>query len=161
MVLDGALQHGDIPFKHVCVHPKILDGFGTGDVEVKGNGVDPLELIDRYGCDGTRFTIASFAGETQDVRLPVSYECPHCQAAIPQLQEHPQVQAGQAEGQMPQVQEGRPVRPAVVHTGRGVPVARITIERFEYGRNFCNKLWNAARFAIMNLEGYTPAPSYT
>jgi valyl-tRNA synthetase len=35
-------------------------------------------------------------------------------------------------------------------------VARIVIERFEYGRNFCNKLWNAARFAMLNLEGYTP-----
>ncbi|MCA8989935.1 MAG: class I tRNA ligase family protein, partial [Planctomycetaceae bacterium] len=38
----------------------------------------------------------------------------------------------------------------------GEPVARMVSERFEYGRNFCNKFWNAARFAMLNLEGYTP-----
>jgi valyl-tRNA synthetase len=37
-------------------------------------------------------------------------------------------------------------------------VARIVSERFDYGRNFCNKLWNACRFAFLNLEGYSPAP---
>ena len=42
----------------------------------KGNGVDPMDLIDKYGVDAVRFTIASFAGETQDVRLPVGYEDP-------------------------------------------------------------------------------------
>lgn len=158
MVLTGLYNMGDIPFKHVCVHPKILDGFGQGMSKTKGNGVDPLELIDRYGCDGTRFTIASFAGETQDVRLPVSYECPHCQAAIPQLQEHLKFKPGKPKVKCPKCKKEAQYAQPWYTPDEGVPVARITIERFEYGRNFCNKLWNAARFAIMNLEGYTPAP---
>ena len=158
MVLTGLYNMGDIPFKHVCVHPKILDGFGQGMSKTKGNGVDPLELIDRYGCDGTRFTIASFAGETQDVRLPVSYECPHCQAAIPQLQEHLKFKPGKPKVKCPKCKKESQYAQPWYEPDAGAPVARITIERFEYGRNFCNKLWNAARFAIMNLEGYTPAP---
>ena len=84
MVLTGLYNMGDIPFRHVHVHPKILDGFGQTMSKSKGNGVDPVDLIEKYGTDAVRFTIASFAGETQDVRVPISYECPHCQESIPQ-----------------------------------------------------------------------------
>ncbi len=157
MVLTGLYNLGDIPFKHVCVHPKILDGFGQGMSKSKGNGVDPIELIGRYGCDGTRFTIASFAGETQDVRLPVAYECPHCQAAIPQTLAHLKFKPGKPKIKCAKCKKESQYATPHYEPDPGEPVARIVIERFEYGRNFCNKLWNAARFAILNLEGYTPA----
>ncbi|MCH8164209.1 MAG: valine--tRNA ligase, partial [Planctomycetes bacterium] len=88
MVLTGLYNMGDVPFKHVHVHPKILDGYGQTMSKSKGNGVNPLDLIDKYGTDAVRFTIASFAGETQDVRLPIGYECPHCETVIPQTLEH-------------------------------------------------------------------------
>ncbi|MCA9040800.1 MAG: valine--tRNA ligase, partial [Planctomycetaceae bacterium] len=88
MVLTGLYNMKDIPFGHVCIHPKILDGFGQTMSKSKGNGVDPMDLIDKYGTDAVRFTIASFAGETQDVRLPVGYECPECGEVIPQKLEH-------------------------------------------------------------------------
>ncbi len=156
MVLTGLYNMGDVPFHHVHVHPKILDGFGQGMSKSKGNGVDPLELIERYGCDGMRFTIASFAGETQDVRLPVGYECPHCQAVIPQTQAHLKFKPGKPKIKCPKCKaESQYACPHYVPDA-GEPVARVVIERFEYGRNFCNKLWNAARFAMLNLEGYTP-----
>lgn len=158
MVLTGLYNLGDVPFRQVHVHPKIQDGFGQTMSKTKGNGVDPLELIERYGCDGMRFTIASFAGETQDVRLPVGYLCPHCQAVFPQQPEHLKFRPGK-----PQIRcssckkESQYVAPWYT-PDEGAPVATIVIERFEFGRNFCNKLWNAARFAILNLEGYTPGP---
>jgi valyl-tRNA synthetase len=154
---------GDVPFKHVCVHPKILDGFGQTMSKSKGNGVDPMDLIDKYGTDAVRFTIASFAGETQDVRLPVGYECPHCGTVIPQTLEHQKMTPGG--GEKPRIkcpnnkckQESQ-FSSAWFDPDPGEPVARIVSERFEYGRNFCNKFWNAARFAMMNLEGYEPGP---
>jgi valyl-tRNA synthetase len=158
MVLTGLYNMGDIPFKHVCIHPKIQDGFGQGMSKSKGNGVDPNELIAKYGCDGMRFTIASFAGETQDVRLPVGYECPHCQAIIPQEQHHLKFKPGKPKIKCPKCKKESQYATPNYTPDEGEPVARIVIERFEYGRNFSNKLWNAARFAMINLEGYTPAP---
>lgn len=173
MVLTGLYNMGDVPFKHVYIHPKILDGFGQTMSKSKGNGVDPLELIEKYGTDAVRFTIASLCGETQDVRLPVGYECPHCQEIIPSKQlkvgNLTVVVPASLNGTFPVPQGG--TKPTIkcakckeesqfstplYDVDEGVPVARIVSERFEYGRNFCNKLWNATRFAFMNLEGYQP-----
>ena len=161
MVLTGLYNMGEVPFRHVCIHPKILDGFGQTMSKSKGNGVDPLDLIDKYGTDAVRFTIASFAGETQDVRLPVGYECPHCGHVIPQTLEHQKAVPGG--GAKPRVKCAKCKQSAQYSSpwfepDAGEPVARVVSERFEYGRNFCNKLWNAARFAMLNLEGYTPGP---
>ncbi|MFM9964495.1 MAG: valine--tRNA ligase [Planctomycetaceae bacterium] len=158
MVLTGLYNMGDVPFRHVCIHPKILDGFGQTMSKSKGNGVDPLDLIDKYGTDAVRFTIASFAGETQDVRLPVGYECPHCGHVIPQTLEHQKAVPGG--GAKPRVKCAKCKQSAQYSSpwfepDAGEPVARVVSERFEYGRNFCNKLWNAARFAMMNLAEYT------
>lgn len=159
MVLTGLYNMGDVPFKHVCIHPKILDGFGQTMSKSKGNGVDPMDLIDKYGTDAVRFTIASFAGETQDVRLPVGYECPHCGTVIPQEREHQTAVPGGGEKPRVRCQKCRQesqYTSAWFEPDAGEPVARIVSERFEFGRNFCNKLWNASRFALINLEGYSP-----
>ncbi len=159
MVLTGLYNMGDIPFSHVCIHPKILDGFGRTMSKSKGNGVDPMDLIDKYGTDAVRFTLASLAGETQDVKLPVGYEDPETGEVIPQEQFH--TEAKPVDGEKPRVKFPKSKR-ELQYTSpnfepdEGEPVARMVSERFEYGRNFCNKFWNATRFAMLNLEGYTP-----
>jgi len=171
MVLTGLYNMGDVPFRHVHVHPKILDGFGQTMSKSKGNGVDPMDLIDRYGTDAVRFTIASFAGETQDVKLPMSYECPHCQNLVPQALDQDGVMVKPETVKQPLRGSSEKLRMTCPKCKKqsqfstpqyepdpGEPVAKMVSERFEYGRNFCNKLWNAARFAMMNLEGYSPAP---
>jgi valyl-tRNA synthetase len=161
MVITGLYNMGDVPFRHVHVHPKILDGFGQTMAKSKGNGVDPMDLIDKYGVDAVRFTITSFAGENQDVRLPVGYECPHCSEVIPQTLEHQKaIPAGGAKPRVkcPKCKKDSQYSSPWFAPDAGEPVARVVSERFEYGRNFCNKLWNASRFAMINLEGYTPGP---
>jgi valyl-tRNA synthetase len=161
MVLMGLYNMGDIPFRHVHVHPKILDGFGQTMSKSKGNGVDPVDLIGKYGTDAVRFTIASMAGESQDVRLPISYECPECETLIPQTLKH---QKAKPEGgpkptvKCPKCKQESQYTSPNYDADADVPLARMVSERFEYGRNFCNKFWNASRFAMMNLEGYTPGP---
>jgi valyl-tRNA synthetase len=151
---------GEVPFAHVYVHPKILDGFGQTMSKSRGNGVDPLDLFEKYGTDAVRFTIASFAGETQDVRLPVSYECPHCGALIPQTLQHQKSAPRGGEKTRitcPKCKKSSQYSNPWYEPDPDEPVARTVSERFEYGRNFCNKLWNAARFVVLNLEGYAPA----
>jgi valyl-tRNA synthetase len=169
MVLTGIYNMGDIPFAHVHVHPKILDGFGQTMSKSKGNGCDPQDLIDRYGTDAVRFTIASFAGETQDVKLPMGYECPHCQNVVPQAldgsgpmvkPETVKVTLRGAKDKVlmpcPKCKKESQFSTPQYDLDQNEPAARMVSERFEYGRNFCNKFWNAARFALLNLEGYTP-----
>ncbi len=102
-----------IPFRHVAINPTILDGKGERMSKSKGNGVDPVDIIDAYGADALRFTLTKMATETQDARMPVKKD---------------------AQG-------------------------RNTSEKFDEGRNFCNKLWNACRFALQNLEGIDPEPA--
>ncbi|MFM7162592.1 MAG: valine--tRNA ligase, partial [Planctomycetaceae bacterium] len=161
MVIMGLYNRGQVPFAHVHVHPKILDGFGQTMSKSRGNGVDPLDLVDKYGVDAVRFTIASLAGESQDVRLPVGYECPHCAEVIPQTLEHQKaIPAGGAKPRLkcPKCKASPQYSSPWFTPDPGEPVARVVSDRFEYGRNFCNKLWNATRFAFLNLSNYTPGP---
>jgi valyl-tRNA synthetase len=152
MVLTGLFNLGEVPFREVYIHPKILDRYGEGMSKSKGNGVDPIDVIERFGADALRFGLAYLATETQDARMPVDFVCPHCQTAFPQTKENrllPRINCPKC-GQPLATQWAE--RPEDKALPRGV----VTSERFELGRNFCNKLWNAARFAMLNLEGYTP-----
>ena len=101
MAMLGIKFMGDVPFHHVYIHALIRDAEGQKMSKSKGNVVDPLSVMDRYGTDAFRFTLAALAAQGRDIRL--------------------------AE------------------------------ERIEGYRNFANKIWNAARLVLTNLEGYDPA----
>ncbi len=154
MVITGLYNTGAVPFHNVYIHPKILDAFGEGMSKSKGNGVDPLDIIDLYGTDALRFGMVHLATETQDSRLPVSNVCPHCGAQVPVKQEHMYLRTRKltCPGCKKPFRPGGPWPAADPE----LPTAKQASERFEQGRNFANKLWNAARLVLMNLEGYTP-----
>jgi valyl-tRNA synthetase len=156
MVITGLFNVGDIPFKHVYVHPKVLDGFGETMSKSKGNGVDPLDIIETYGTDAMRYGMAALATETQDSRLPVANLCPHCGALVPVKQEHMYMRTKKLT--CPQCKQ--PFRPGGPWPTEDpdLKTAHQASDRFELGRNFANKLWNATRFLLMNLEGYAPGP---
>lgn len=111
MVMMGLENMGEVPFSDVFIHGTILDGNGERMSKSKGNGIDPLDIIETYGADAMRFSLEMMTTESQDMRLPVTKD----------------------------------------------DQGRNTSEKFDIGRNFCNKLWNASRFAMMNLEGTDPA----
>jgi valyl-tRNA synthetase len=99
---------GQMPFQTVYIHGLVLDEKGQKMSKTKGNGIDPLLLIDKYGTDALRYTlIREVAGAGQNIRL--EYDRKKDESAS-----------------------------------------------VEASRNFANKLWNAARFVMMNLDGQTP-----
>jgi len=118
MVLTGRYNIGKVPFHDVYIHAVIQDGQGRPFKKTLGNGFDPVDIIEVYGADALRFTMANLSTETQDIRMPM--------------------------------------KKVKLDNGREVQSS----ERFELGRNFCNKIWNAARFAFMNL-GTPPSPPST
>jgi valyl-tRNA synthetase len=97
MVFSGLKFMGKEPFHTVYIHGTILDEKGQRMSKSKGNGIDPIEMIGKYGADAVRFALMILTTEGQDIKLS--------------------------------------------------PV------KFETGRNFANKLWNAVRFVHPHLEG--------
>src|SRR5258708_6709781 len=95
MIMTGLDFLHEIPFKDVYIHATVLDAKGERMSKSKGNGVDPLDLIDKYGADALRFFLLRQAGKNQDFR----------------------------------------------YSEDGMAASR----------NFCNKLWNASKFVMMNL----------
>ena len=92
------------PFSTCYIHATVLDGKGKRMSKSAGNGIDPLDLIEKHGADAVRYSLILLTKEGQDVRL--------------------------AE------------------------------DRIDQGKRFCNKVWNAARFVMMNLAGErSDAPS--
>ena len=154
MVLMGLNNMGEIPFSEVFIHPKILDGYGETMSKSKGNGVDPLDVIEKFGADALRFGLAHLTTETQDVRMPVQFECPHCNQLMDQTKKNRELPVVECK------QCGDSFRTQWARTDEHMSFDRgpVVSERFETARNFCNKLWNAARFVMMNLEGYEAAP---
>ncbi len=152
MVLTGLNNMGAIPFREVYIHPKILDGYGETMSKSKGNGVDPLDVIEKFGADPLRFGIAYMTTETQDVRMPVEFECPHCQATIEQTKKNRLLSVIECK----KCGESFSTQWAATDEEKALPRGAVVSERFELGRNFSNKLWNASRFVLMNLDDYEP-----
>ncbi len=69
MMMMGLHFTGQIPFKHVYIHALVLDAKGQKMSKSKGNAMDPLDLIDKYGADALRFTMARMAGMGRNIRL--------------------------------------------------------------------------------------------
>ena len=98
MITMGEEFMGKEPFKHVFIHGLVRDEQGRKMSKSLGNGIDPIEVIEKYGADALRFTLVTGNSPGNDMRF--------------------------------------------------------TEEKLESSRNFANKIWNAARFIHMNIDGF-------
>jgi valyl-tRNA synthetase len=69
MMMMGVHFMGDVPFREVFIHTRVLDEKGQKMSKVKGNVVDPLDIIDEYGADALRFALTIAAGQGNGIRL--------------------------------------------------------------------------------------------
>ena len=152
MALMGLYNIGDQPFTDVFIHATILDGKGERMSKSKGNGIDPVDIIERYGSDAMRYVVCELQTGMQDIRLPV-------QAISPFTGDMVDLAEAEHGGSIfTYICPGSGKEFDVLGTLDDVPAAKLVSDRFEVGRNFCNKLLNAARFALMNLEGVAFEP---
>jgi len=98
MMMMGLYVMKKVPFNDVYLHALVRDEMGDKMSKSKGNIIDPLEMIDKFGADAFRFTLAAFTAQGRDIRM--------------------------------------------------------SEERIEGYKHFVNKIWNATRFSVMNLEDY-------
>ncbi len=151
MVIMGVFDTGEIPFREVSIHPKILDRYGETMSKSKGNGVDPVDVVESLGADALRFALAGMATETQDVRMPVDFQCPSCGHLVEQTVQNrtkPRLDC-------PKCAAAFRTQWATTAADLALPRGPAVSEKFEAGRNFSNKLWNATRFVLMHLEGFS------
>ncbi|HEX8550295.1 MAG TPA: valine--tRNA ligase [Abditibacteriaceae bacterium] len=115
----------DIPFHEVFVHPTVQDCFGLRMSKSLGTGIDPMELIETYGADATRFGLLQLATGAQDVRFIDNAE----------------VQLGETEVRR-RLRDKKPLN--LTWDGK----ASERYPQMQNARGFANKIWNAARFVL-------------
>ena len=150
---------GQLPFKDVFIHAMVQDGHGQKMSKSLGNGVDPRDIIYTHGTDAMRFTLVQMTTDTQDVRMPVDMICPHSgESFTPQFIT---TSGGHMVAAPTQTSPSDPSKTMVSAYGvtaglaepsDETPLARNSSSKFDIGRNFSNKVWNAVRFALSRLD---------
>jgi valyl-tRNA synthetase len=151
----GSTRSTPLPFRDVFIHAMIQDGHGQKMSKSYGNGVDPADVIRTHGTDAMRFTLCSMTTHTQDARMPVDMIDPHTgETFTPKYFVN---KSGITVAEPIQEFKGkRCISTYGLFTGEARPTADLpaaanTSAKFDLGRNFCNKLWNAARFVLMQI----------
>jgi valyl-tRNA synthetase len=152
MLVMGLYLLGDVPFTDCFIHANIQDGKGERMSKSKGNGIDPEDIIEKYGADSMRYVICDMQTGTQDIRLPVQAVSPY----TGELVDLATAKHGRSIFTYICPKTGKEFD--VLGTMPDLAMAKIISERFDAGRAFCTKLWNAARFAMMNLGEHKFVP---